>query len=103
MYFAVPADHSVKIKENKEKDNYLDLASELRKLWDLWGTVILIVIGALGTIPKEFERRLEELAIGRQIETTQITALLRSARILRSITETWEDLLSLRLQWNIPS
>ena len=32
-------------------------------------------------------------------ETIQTTALLRLARILRSIVETWEELLSLKFQW----
>ena len=61
-------------------------------------TVLPIVIGKLGMVPKGLERRLEELEIGGQIKTIQITALLRSARILRRVLETWEGLLSLRLQ-----
>ena len=43
--FAVPADHSVKLKESVKKDKYFDLVWELNKL-----TVIPIVIGALGTV-----------------------------------------------------
>ena len=31
MNFAVPADHSVKLKEIKKRDKYLDLARELKK------------------------------------------------------------------------
>ena len=31
MVFAVPADHRVKLKENTNKDKYLDLAKELKK------------------------------------------------------------------------
>ena len=31
MDLAIPADHKVKIKENKEKNKYLDLARELKK------------------------------------------------------------------------
>ena len=49
---------------------------------------IAIVIGALGTILKRMEKGLEELEIGRQIETFQTTALIRSARILRRDLET---------------
>ena len=62
-------------------------------------TVMLIVIGALVTIPKSLERILEELEIGGQAETIQATALLKSDRILKKVLETCEDLLSLRLQW----
>ena len=61
--------------------------------------VIAIVISALGTVPKGLAGGggLEELEIGGRIETIQITALLRSARILRRVLETWGDLLSLKL------
>ena len=36
-----------------------------------------------------------------RMETFQTTALLRSARILRRFLVTWEDLLSLKLQWKL--
>ncbi len=31
MDFTVPADHIIKMKESEKKDNYLDLARELKK------------------------------------------------------------------------
>ena len=62
-------------------------------------TMIQIVIGSLGTVPKSSERRLNELEIGWRIEIILTRSLLRSARILRRVLETWGDLLSLRLQW----
>ena len=51
-------------------------------------TIIPIVIGALGTITKGFVQGLEDLEIRGRMETVQTTALLRSARILRSVMET---------------
>ena len=45
------------------------------------------------------QRRLEELEIGGRAETIQTIVLLRSDRILARFLETWEDLLSLRIQW----
>ncbi len=36
----------------KKKDKYLDLARELKKLWNMKVTIVPIVIGALGTITK---------------------------------------------------
>ena len=54
-------------------------------------------------IHKDLVKRLEELEIGRWVETIQMTALLRSARILRGVLETWGDFLLLRLQWKIIS
>ena len=55
--------------------------------------VIPIVAGSLGMV---FGGKL--LIIGR-IEITQTTALLRSTKILGRVSEIWEDLLSLRIQW----
>ena len=52
MEFAVPADYSVKLKESEKKDEYLDLAKELKKLWNMKMSFILIVISALGTVTK---------------------------------------------------
>ena len=95
--FAVPADHRIKQKECEKKDNYLDLARELKKT--MKATIIPIVIGAFGTVTKGLLKGLEDLEVGRRVETIQTTTLLRTARILRRVLETWGDLLSLRLQW----
>ena len=48
--FAVPADHGVKLKKSKKGDKYLDLARELKKLWNMKVMFISITIGALGTV-----------------------------------------------------
>ena len=55
-------------------------------------TFVPIVIGVLGTITKGLLKGLEDMEVGVRVDTIQTTALLR--RVL----ETWEDLLSLRLQ-----
>ncbi len=39
-------------KESEKKDKYLDLARELKKLWNMMVTIIPIVIGAFGTVTK---------------------------------------------------
>ena len=72
--FAVSADHRVKMKESEKINKYLDLARELRKLWNMKVKVVPIVIGGLGTVPKGLENSLGELEIRGRIET-----LLRSA------------------------
>ena len=96
--FAVPADHRIILKESEKKDKYLDLARELKKLWNMKVTIVPIVIGALGTITEGLLKGLEDLEIGGWVETIQTTALLRMARILRRDLETWGDLLSVKLQ-----
>ena len=82
MDFAVPADHRIKLKECEKKDKYLDLARELKKLWNMKVTIVPIVIGAFGTIAKGLLKVLEDLEVGGRVETIQMTALLRMARIL---------------------
>ena len=83
----------------KRRSKYLDLARELKKLWNMKVTIVSIVIGALGTITNGLLKGLEDLEVGGRAETIQTTALLRTARILRWVLETWGDLLSLKLQW----
>ena len=51
--FAVPADHRIKLKEFQRKDKYLELARELKKLWNMKVPIIPIVIGAFGIVNKE--------------------------------------------------
>ena len=97
--FAVLAHHRTKLKESEKKDKYLDLARELKKLWNMKVTIVPIVIGAFGTITKGLLKGLEDLEVGGRVETIQTTALLRRAKILRRVLEIWGDLLSLRLQW----
>ena len=96
--FAVPADHRIKLKECENRDKYLDLARELKKLWNMKVTIIPIVIGAFGTVSKGLFKGLEDLEFGSLVETIQTKALLKTARILRRFLETCGDLLSLNLQ-----
>ena len=88
MDSAVPEDLREKSKECKKRYKYLDLAKELKKLWNMKVTIISIVIGVLGAIAKRFVQKLGELVIRGRVETTQTTALLRSSSILRRVLET---------------
>ena len=97
--FAVLADHRIKLIESEERDKYLDLARELKKLWNMKVTIIPILIGAFGTVTYGLLKGPEDLEVGDRVETIQTTALLKTARMLRSVLETWEDLLSLNIQW----
>ena len=51
-------------------------------------TVVPIVLSELGTILKGLVRKLEELQIGRRVETIRNVALLRSTIIVRRVLET---------------
>ena len=56
--------------------------------------VILIADGSLAMVSKSLDKRLKELEI-----RGSTTDFLRLVRMLRRVLETWEDLLSDRLQW----
>ena len=95
--FAVLTDHRRKAKECEKKDKYHELAREIKKRWNMRVTIAPTVIGAFGTVTKGLSKGLEDLKVGGRVETIQTTALLKTARILRRVLETWEDLLSLKL------
>ena len=77
------------MKESKKKDKYLNLARELKKLWNMKVTVISVVIDALGIVTKRLLLGLEDLEIRGQVETILTTVFFfRSARIQRRGLET---------------
>ena len=51
-------------------------------------SIISIVIGAFATVSEGLLKGLEDLEVGRRVETIQTTALLKTARILRRVLET---------------
>ena len=52
--FAVPADQRIKLKECEKKDKYLNLARELKKVWNMKVTIGPIVISAFGAKLKDY-------------------------------------------------
>ena len=52
-------------------------------------TIVPIEIGAFGTITKGLLKDLKDLEVSGRVETIQMTALLRMARNLRRVLETW--------------
>jgi hypothetical protein len=81
---AVPADRNVKAKEDEKVMKYQDLRIEIARLWKKKVTVVPVVVGALGGIPKGLQKSLRDLEV-EDVEcgTLQRAALLGTARILR--------------------
>ena len=84
---AVPADQRVEISQQTKAESYQDLKRELQKLWNLKTSIVPIVIGALGTIPKSLEKHLNELNAKVNISQMQTIGLLKSARITMKVLE----------------
>ena len=86
---ASPGDCNVGEKESEKIEKYQDLKREIMKLWSLKSVeVIPVVVGALGSVSKKIGQYLEKIGIDVRIGLLQKTALLGTARILRSVLET---------------
>ena len=91
--FAIPYDTRVDDKEVEKIEKYLDLARELKKVWNMKVIVVRLVVGALGTPAKELEKRLKTIGIETKITELQKTVLIHTSRILRKVIEAWGVLL----------
>ena len=69
----MPYDTRVDDKEVEKTGKYLDLARELEKVWNMKVTVVLLVVGALGTPAKALEKRLKNIGIETKITELQKT------------------------------
>ena len=68
-------------RKKKKGDKYQDLRTELRRLWDKPVEIVLIIIGALDTLPKSLKRNLEELEAEVAPGLLQKTVVLETAHI----------------------
>ena len=96
--FAVPADHTIKLKECEKKNKYLDFARELKKTMKHEGDNYTNCDGCFW-YSKGLLKGLEDLEFEGQVETIQTTAFFRTDRILKRVLETRGGLLSHKLQW----
>ena len=70
-------------KDPFEADN-MQVASKFRK-WEMKTTVVPVVFGALGYIPKNFNNHLEKIDIKSEARTFQKSALLENANIFQKV------------------
>ena len=84
--FAVPGDSRTEEKEKDMIEKYQDLGRELQKIWNVKVKIILVV-GSLGAIPKQFGNRLKQIGTTVGAAQVQKTVLLGMARILKKVLE----------------
>ena len=85
---AVPADVRVGEKEREKVEKYQELKRDIERLQILkMVEVVPVVIGALGSVTKEFDRWIEKVGITDNVGVMQKIALLGTARILRKVLE----------------
>ena len=83
---AIPGDARVCEKEIEKVDKYKPLKDEVARLWNMRKvTVILIVVGALGTISSRFEKFMKEVGKHSRVEHVKKTAILGTTGILKLV------------------
>ena len=84
-----PFDTRIERKEKEKIEMYQDLKTEIKRLWNVREVkIVLIIIGALGTIGKNFENWLKKIEIECNTELLQEACLLGTAKILRKVLDT---------------
>ena len=69
--------YGVKLKESEMKDKYLNLARELKKLWNMKVTLLPILVGCLATITKGLVQEMEDLKIRGRGKTIRTIAFIK--------------------------
>ena len=83
-----PFDTCTEKKEEEKCINYSVLKYEIAKIWKMRKLeVILVIIGALGTVTKHFEKWIEKLDLDLMIEALQKPCLIRKVRIIRKVLD----------------
>ena len=85
--FAVLGDSRIEEKKKDKIEKYQDLGRELQKIWNVKVEIMALVVGSLGSIPKQFGNRLKQIGITAGTPQVQKTVLLGMARILRKVLE----------------
>ena len=82
---ANPGDHNLEKKKAEKLDNYAELRVEVARMWNKDTVVIPVIIGALGSIPKDLNMFLDKLDIKYELDILQHSVLLGTANILRKV------------------
>ena len=85
---ACPFDTRIEKKEEEKLNNYEDLKYEIARIWQMKKVdVIPVVIGALGTVTRKFDKWVKKLELDCPVELLQKACLLGSARVIRKVLD----------------
>ena len=82
---ACPGDHRLVEKRTEKMNRYSYLRLEIARMWNIKTIVVPIIIGALGSIPRDIHKFLELLDINHDLNIIQHSVLLGTANILRKV------------------
>ena len=72
-------------KEAEKILKYKDLTIEIQRTWNVKTKVILVIIGATGTISKSFRKYMSNIPGKHEDKELQKTVILDTAHILRKV------------------
>ena len=87
MDIAVPDDCNVVRKEIEKRQKCQDLAREIGNLWKTRMKIVLVVVGALGSVSNQLKCQVEQIGTPDKKRTFQKSAVLGSAHISRKVLE----------------
>ena len=58
----VPSDRNIALKVIEKKSTYKDLELEIQRMWHMKTVVILVVVGALGTVKKGMVKNIKKVS-----------------------------------------
>ena len=82
---AISGDRNVIKKETEKILKYKNLTKEIQRMWNVKTKVILVTIGATGTISKSFRKHVSNIPGKHEVKELQKTATLGTAHILRKV------------------
>jgi len=82
---AISGERNVIKKEAEKILKYKDLTREIQGMWNVKTKVILVIIGATGTIPKSFRKYVSNIPGNHEVKGLQKTAILGTAHTLRKV------------------
>ena len=84
---AIPADRNVVQKEAEMKLKYKSLCIEMKRMWNLKGTIIPVINGATGIVTRSLKKNWEAVPGKHSIDSLQKTAILGTSHITRKVLQ----------------
>ena len=84
---AIPTDRNVVQQEAEKKLKYKSLCIEIQRMWNLKCTIIPVIIGATGIVPRSLKKNLETIPGKHLIDSLQKTAILGTSHIIRKVLQ----------------
>ena len=82
---SVPCDGNVTAKSAEKYLKYKDLAIEVSRMWNVRTEIVPVIIGALGSIPKDLRKQLMKIPGCSKHYEIQDIVLYGTAHILRKV------------------